>query len=296
MANTASETSTSGMVIAKSIPVKPSDFTVEAEGREIIAYASRFGVIDHDDEMVHKGAFAKSISERVAKGLVRYRSYHREVIGVLRHAAEDDEGLLTIGRVSKVRAGDEMLELIKDRAITTMSFIGKLIKGDTSRMADRVIKHLREIALFEVGPVDFAANEEAVILAVKSMIKSGSFKSDALLDQLATKSMWPLSGVIDASERVRSGLDSIVYHLQSSERLTDEEALRVMTMIYALLDEESAVRSGIEPLVGGSSTPASDAGDSATSSGNESGIDEEKVSALILALGGWARKIDNANQ
>lgn len=293
MANTAS--ATSGMVIAKSIPVRPSDFTVEAEGREIIAYASRFGVIDHDDEMVHKGAFAKSIVERVAKGLVRYRSYHREVIGVLRHAAEDDIGLFTVGKVSKVRAGDEMLELVKDKAITTMSFIGKLIKGDTSRMADRVVRHLREIALFEVGPVDFAANEEAVILAVKSMIRGGDFKSDELIDRFATKSMWPLTGVIDASERVRSGLDSIVYHLQSSERLTDEEALRVMTMLCALLDEESPVRVMIEPLVGGSSTPASDAGQS-TSSGNESGIDEEKFSALLLALGGWARKIDNANQ
>lgn len=285
---------TSSLMLAKSIPVRPTDFTVEAEGREVVAYASRFGVIDHDDEMVHKGAFAKSIMERVSKGLVRYRSYHREVIGTLRHAAEDDIGLLTVGKISKVRAGDEMLELIKDKAITTMSFIGKLIKGDSSRIGDRVVKHLREIALFEVGPVDFAANEEAVILAVKSMMRGGELKGEAF-DRFAEKSLWPLSGMIDASERVRSGLDSIVYQLQSRERLNDEEALRVMTMLYALLDSESTVRTILEPLVVGASTPAPDVGESqATSGGNDPVIDDEKLTALVLALGGWAKKIDEA--
>lgn len=187
----------------------------DVDKREITAYASVFGVIDSYGDIVHRGAFTQTLKERLPKGLIKYLGFHRDVIGKLAHAEEDSTGLLTVGRISKTRAGDEVLELARDGALTHMSFGYEAIKWDTSESAvgDGRIRNLREVKLLEVSPVDFPANEEARILSVKDAFSGAGF-----------------SGV---------------------EALTDEEAQAVISALCPALPSESPLRAQLESLLAG---------------------------------------------
>jgi hypothetical protein len=63
-------------------------------------YAAVWNTPDEDDDVMRRGAFAKSIKERVAAGKILIRDIHRKRdktiyrnVGVVREAIEDDHGL-----------------------------------------------------------------------------------------------------------------------------------------------------------------------------------------------------------
>ena len=76
-----------GAEIAKAKP------EVDEPRREVVAYASVFGNIDRAGDRVVRGAFAKSLSERLLQGQIKLFRNHQTHIGVVREAVEDDFGL-----------------------------------------------------------------------------------------------------------------------------------------------------------------------------------------------------------
>lgn len=148
---------------------------VSQSKREVIAYASAFGNVDAQGERVRKGAFAKSIAERLPEGQIKLFRNHWEHIGVVREAEEDDFGLLTRSYISKTPAGDAALEQLLDGSLSRYSFRGTVIRAgiQIEPNADgepMEILELTEIKLKEVGPVDLdPANPLARVLSVKSL-------------------------------------------------------------------------------------------------------------------------------
>lgn len=135
------------------------------EGRTITGYASVFGNKDWVRDIVEAGAFKKTLSERFNQIKVYYN--HSTPLGMPVKIMEDAKGLYTESTVSKTAKGDEVLTLIKDGVIDTMSIAYDVINYEPLNDGGRRIK---EVRLFEYGPVDFAANESAVITGVKSLI------------------------------------------------------------------------------------------------------------------------------
>lgn len=161
---------------------------VDTERREVTAYASVFGNRDRIGDIVHPGAFSKTLKDGpFAHGRVAYKYNHRDLIGRPISAVEDSKGLLTVSRVSKTPLGDEKLELMRDGSLSTYSFRYDAVTKSTS--VDREgTRHLRELKLFEFGPVDpdIACNPAASVIGVKGEILELPDIAGAVTDFLRT--------------------------------------------------------------------------------------------------------------
>lgn len=137
------------------------------DGRTISGYASTFGPPpDVVGDVVDPGAFAKTIQENgPPKTRVKLLWLHRDPLGLPTLLREDSKGLFFEALVSKTRLGDEALELVRDKVVDRMSIGYATIKE--SKNPETGANHLKEVRLFEISPVAFAANERAEILGVK---------------------------------------------------------------------------------------------------------------------------------
>lgn len=138
----------------------------EEEGT-FTGYASTFGGDpDSYGDVVDKGAFKKTIKEN--KNRIKHLWNHSvmEPIGKPDELSEDETGLLVKGRlVLGVQRAKETLALMKAGVVNEMSIGYDTI---TEQVKDG-IRHLKEIKLYDVSPVTFAANPSAVILDVKAV-------------------------------------------------------------------------------------------------------------------------------
>jgi len=153
---------------------KTFDFTVkdfDYEGRTVEGYASVFNVRDLGGDIVHFGAFTKTLIERGNK--VRFLWQHdiHEPIGKPLEIREDERGLFFKAIISDTSRGRDSLSLLRDQAITGLSIGYDSIKGGTdySKTADgETVRNLRELRLWEVSLVSMPMCEEAEILSLKT--------------------------------------------------------------------------------------------------------------------------------
>jgi uncharacterized protein len=136
---------------------------VSIQERKLFGYAATFGDKDLVGDIIVPGAFKKTLEESGKRVKVFYN--HMQPIGRPIEMREDSKGLYVEAQISKTPKGDEILELVKDGVINEMSIAYEVIQQDIKKDA----RYLKEIKLFEFGPVDFPANPQAVISGVKSL-------------------------------------------------------------------------------------------------------------------------------
>jgi len=160
------------------------DFTLDikeiTEAGRFSGYASVFDVIDYYDDIILRGAFAKSISEKIPAMLWQHES--TEPIGIYESIREDDIGLWIEGRLLlDLEKAKEAYILLKNQAIRGLSigFIPTLWEWENRE--NRRIRILKEIDLWEISLVTFPANPKALVDDVKS-VKSLREVEDILRD------------------------------------------------------------------------------------------------------------------
>lgn len=139
---------------------------IDEEEGTFTAYGATFS--EHPDsygDIIDPGAFKKTIKEGKRRIKILWNHDTFEPIGKPIELSEDETGLLIKGKLSLgVQRAREVLSLMKDGIINEMSIGYNPIK---EKMIDGV-RHLQEIKLYDVSPVSFAANTEAVVLGVKT--------------------------------------------------------------------------------------------------------------------------------
>lgn len=119
-------------------------------------------------EIFRRGSFARTINEAGRK--VRLQVLHDErtrlPIGASTVLTEDTDGLRGAFRVSKTRQGDEVLELIRDQALTGFSIGFRSISDRKPKPG--VIERI-EVALHEVSVVASPAYDDARVAGVRSL-------------------------------------------------------------------------------------------------------------------------------
>lgn len=151
---------------------------IDEEEGTFTGYAATFAKTpDSWGDIIDPGAFKKTLKERFKRIKILWNHYILEPIGKPLEMVEDETGLLIKGKLSLgVQRAKETLSLMKDGVITEMS-----IGYDTMKESyHEGIRHLQEIRLWDVSPVTFAANPEAVVLSVK---KATSFGNLPLADR-----------------------------------------------------------------------------------------------------------------
>lgn len=154
----------------KSFSFKLDD--VDSQGT-IRGYASTFGNVDLGFDVVDKGAFKKSIKE--ANGVWPILADHNpsKQIGWNMRAEEDDKGLYVEGKLDlNVQDAREKYSLAKSAmelgAKMGLSIGYMVIKGEPDREKP-MVRHLKELKLFEYSVVTFPMNTEAMITSAKGL-------------------------------------------------------------------------------------------------------------------------------
>lgn len=128
-------------------------------------YASTFGIIDLDNDLIHKGAFTKTLKNSNNKTVLLYQHKKEEPIGIVT-LYQDNKGLKASGQINlEVQKGKEVYSLIKQGALNSMSI------GFISREEDvdkHGVRHLKEVELYEVSIVTFPANPTAQLTSIKA--------------------------------------------------------------------------------------------------------------------------------
>jgi HK97 family phage prohead protease len=190
----------------KSVPFAdlPQGCKVDAETREIEFYGSVFGNRDSTGDVVDRGAFAKTIGERMPKKLIKVFRNHWDPVGMPVELREDAYGLYCKAKIDRTAIGDETLEQCISGTLAHASFMYRVLQWRREENDGEETLHLVELKLYETGPVNFPANELATILAAS---KSGRASHAALLDFALSDLLEPAKAALSALE-ARSSLTS----------------------------------------------------------------------------------------
>ncbi len=139
---------------------------IDEETGVIEGYASTFSKNpDAYGDIVDPGAFTKTLKENGDSVVCLFNHDVMEPIG-LPELKQDKTGLYAkINLVMDIQRARDVLALAKAGVIKRMSIGYDTVKSD---MVGGV-RHLKEIRLYDVSPVVFPANPEAVILSAKDM-------------------------------------------------------------------------------------------------------------------------------
>lgn len=145
---------------------------LDTAGRTIEGYANTFGNIDQGGDVVHPGAFSKTLAER--GGAIKFLWQHNpaEPIGKPVEIREDPKGLFVKAVISDTMRGRDALALLKDGAISGLSIGYDAIKGGTDYSktdTGETVRNLREVKLWEFSLVTFPMNEAAGVTALKAI-------------------------------------------------------------------------------------------------------------------------------
>ena len=124
------------------------------------------------EERIAPGAFAKTIQERTP--VVQFDHGHDIATGSVPIAAiqelrEDKQGLFVSARMFDNPRVEPIRQAIAGGAIDGMSFRFQVIKEEWADEGDLEIRTIRELALYELGPVVFPAYE-ATSVGVRSLL------------------------------------------------------------------------------------------------------------------------------
>ncbi|MEI7792663.1 MAG: HK97 family phage prohead protease [Candidatus Berkelbacteria bacterium] len=162
----------------RSIYFKPHDmksFDVDLNKREVTMAWNSFGFKDDDKDIILKGAFSKSISERGPKSStyrkIAYLKYHNYnlPIGPPKEIREDDDYLIAVANIDPTPEGDTTLTQYQTGTLNQHSIGYRYIwdKMDYSETEDAFI--CKEIELWEGSAVVAGANENTPLLEVRGM-------------------------------------------------------------------------------------------------------------------------------
>lgn len=200
---------------------------------------------DRVRDRIRQGAFAKTRAERGPKpdpqsGKIRSRIKlgfnHGEIIGIPIYLDEDEKGLFYRGRVSKTRTGDEVLERVDDGSLDVSSFAYEIVKSSPLQEPDADTE-LIELKVDELGPVDFAANEDTFMLGAKAYkLYNGRDLTPALDIVEDLRSGKYVKTILDDVQKLTAALAGLTQLLGAAGKEDEEDELEP--------DEEAGAEDG----------------------------------------------------
>ncbi len=169
------------------VPLSDIEIMRGGDGRTVTAYAAMFALpyevrdqFGHYDEIINRAAFNRDLG-RAGRAYHVLFNHGRDLygnpsdrysmpLGLPLEVKPDGRGLLTVTRYSKTDLADEVLELIRDGAITAQSFRGPIYKSSPGRQGPngRPVIERFEMGLKDYGPAPFAINMGAEIVGVRA--------------------------------------------------------------------------------------------------------------------------------
>ncbi len=185
------------MLSRRAFPLEDIRINPDGDGRTVTAYAAVFDsptpISDFEGDYIERidpAAFNKAIKDAAPQGgrtewstkvlfnhgLTTYGTPSDRAllpIGVPLDIRADQRGLLTVTRYGRSDLADDVLDLIKEGAITSQSFQGRFLRSDKTgpfradKNGELTVVTRQEVSLKEYGPAIFAAYPDAEIVGVR---------------------------------------------------------------------------------------------------------------------------------
>jgi hypothetical protein len=147
--------------------------SIEVANRKVSGYLAHFNSKDSDQDVIIKGAFAKSLTDRgVGSGTNRKIAYlwqhqMKEPIGRFTQLKEDDVGLYFEAEVDDIPLGDRVLAQYASGTLNQHSIGFKYVWDKTIYDEAQDAFLLKEVNLFEGSVVTMGANENTPFMGMK---------------------------------------------------------------------------------------------------------------------------------
>jgi hypothetical protein len=207
-----------------------TEFKAAGDKGEYEGHFSVFGNLDDGRDVAHPGMFAKTIQERAKRVKVFYAHDWMKLIGPSpEQLAEDSIGLFAKGRLTLDSFwGREAWALMKDNALNEGSFGYEAVKFDYEKLPEElIVRHLREVKLYEISPVPLGMNPLTAVNAVKSglMGLDGSLELLAMATReikegrvLSTASKEKVQNAVGAMEGALDALNNLLAAAEPPKR------------------------------------------------------------------------------
>jgi HK97 family phage prohead protease len=137
----------------------------ESGGLTISGYGAVFGNVDSYGDIIEKGAFTKTLSDRAGRIAFCYQHDIWNPIGKIIEIGEDEKGLKVKVKISA--AEEDIQTKIKEGILKEMSIGYRTVNSHSEMRDEKEVNLLTEIKLIEVSLVTVAANPLAVIEKMK---------------------------------------------------------------------------------------------------------------------------------
>jgi HK97 family phage prohead protease len=140
--------------------------------RKFQAYASTFGNVDHDGDIIMPGAFSKTIAEAFPAKRIKVLWQHNwdKPIGLPTVMEQDSKGLFTETELGRSTLAQDAANDVEDGIVDRLSIGFWIPAGKSAQRADG-IREISEVALMEYSLVTFPANEQAAITSVSKSLR-----------------------------------------------------------------------------------------------------------------------------
>jgi HK97 family phage prohead protease len=152
----------------KSLTLEEAQFKARPKEKTFEGYAATFGNRDLVGDVIHKGAFDKTVAERGpgAEDMIKILWDHFDPFGMPKSFKNNDVGLYMVGKALNLSTTDDRMEMMAGGLYKHMS-IGYVPIEDKVKWDEDGTRHLHEVKLYEVSVVMFPANEMAAMVSVR---------------------------------------------------------------------------------------------------------------------------------
>jgi HK97 family phage prohead protease len=150
---------------------------LDIPNRQVAVYLAHFDNIDSDNDIIRKGAFAKSILERgpesTSNRKIQFLRHHdwEWQIGKFVELSEDNTGLYAVGQLGRSTQGEDALRDYEDGIIKEHSIGFQYISDKMRWINDIKVEgggyyEINEVKLYEGSAVTFGSNPETYVVSV----------------------------------------------------------------------------------------------------------------------------------
>lgn len=176
------------------------------ESQNIIeGYGSIFGNIDSHKDIVMKGAFTKTVSERKDKIKMLWQHEIKEPIGRMLDIYEDQKGLFFKAKISETETGKKAMILMRDGVLDELSIGYSTIKEEYD--SQKNVNLLKELKLYEISTVTFASNPLAQLTDVKNLMNEYQYSKGNVMDIVAMELLKSIKALVGKDEPSDDTLD-----------------------------------------------------------------------------------------
>jgi hypothetical protein len=141
---------------------------IDSKGRVVTGYLSAFGNTDHDGDIIVKGAFTKSINERMDQMFFLNQHNWQQPLTKFNVLKEDEFGLYFESKpLPETTYANDVMKLYEAGVLKEHSIGFNVMKADYDRETD--IRHIKEIKLYEGSVVTLGANSNTPFTGFKSL-------------------------------------------------------------------------------------------------------------------------------